>query len=209
MQNSVVLIAALCLVASGQEPQAKETRGIPPRATPADYQCHARVGTYTLAAEFVGHAIPTIDGTLNSEEFVVVEAALFGPPGARLTLSFEDFSLRINDKKSPTPSEQYGLVFASLKDPELEPSKAQQNKSKTSFGGGQETDSTPVPVKIPIEVRHAMQLKVQKSALPGGDRALPQDGLLFFRYRGKSEGIHNVELVYNGPAGKVTLPLQP
>jgi len=33
--------------------------------------------------------------------------------------------------------------------------------------------------------------------------------LLFFEYRGKVQGIHSMELIYAGAAGKATLALQP
>jgi hypothetical protein len=42
-----------------------------------------------------------------------------------------------------------------------------------------------------------------------GDRPLPQAGLLFFLYRGKTESIRSLELIYNGAAGTATLTLQP
>jgi hypothetical protein len=42
-----------------------------------------------------------------------------------------------------------------------------------------------------------------------GDRALPQAGLLFFEYRGKTQGIRSLELIYNGSAGNASLALQP
>jgi hypothetical protein len=54
-----------------------------------------------------------------------------------------------------------------------------------------------------------MAQRVQKATLPEGDRPLPQAGLVFFPYRGGAKGIHSVELTYDGPAGKVTLALQP
>jgi hypothetical protein len=38
---------------------------------------------------------------------------------------------------------------------------------------------------------------------------LPEAGLLFFSYHGRSEQIKSVELIYSGPAGKATLTLQP
>ena len=41
---------------------------------------------------------------------------------------------------------------------------------------------------MPIPLVHAMQQKVQKAALPEGDRNLPQGGLIYFSYRGKSDG---------------------
>jgi hypothetical protein len=45
--------------------------------------------------------------------------------------------------------------------------------------------------------------------MPVGEHALPEAGLLFFQYRGKTESIHSIELIYAGPAGEATLNLQP
>jgi hypothetical protein len=145
---------------------------------------------------------------------VVIETGLFGSPGARLRLSTTDFSLRINGKKTPLPSQPYGLVVGSVKDPEWEPPEAPAPKSKTSLGSGGkgeqgEGNAPPAPVKIPIPVQRAMAQRVQKASLPEGDRALPQTGLVFFRYGGKTQSIHSLELIYAGPAGKATLKLQP
>jgi len=202
------LVAALRLCA--QEPGAPvKAEGIAPRPTPADYLSHAQAGTVTVAAEFTGHALPLPEGPLTTEEYVGVEAALFGPPDAHLKMSFEDFSLRVNGKKAALPSKPYGLVVASLKDPETEPPSS-ANKPKTSIGsGGQGESSTPTPVKIPVEVRRKWEQRVQKASLPQGDRPLPQAGLLFFQYHGKTEKIESMELIYTGPTGTATLPLQP
>jgi len=211
-------ITALCLCVQGQnkpsppskDPQINETKGLPPRATPADYQAQAKAGAVTVAAEFTGHSVATLQGTFSTEDYVVVETALFGPPEARLKLSIEDFSLVINEKKTLS-SQPYGLVFHSLKDPEWEPPGSSESKSKTSIGtgGGGRNDPPPAPVHMPIELQRAMQQHVQKAALPEGDRALPQAGLIFFEYRGKTERMHSLELIYTGPAGKATLTLQP
>jgi hypothetical protein len=54
-----------------------------------------------------------------------------------------------------------------------------------------------------------MAQRTQKAALPLGDRALPQAGLIFFQYRGKAKSIQSVELIYSGSAGKATLKLLP
>jgi hypothetical protein len=210
-------IAAFCLCAQAQNtpaPPAKdaainETKGLPPRVAPTDYQAHAQAGAVTVAAEFTGHSVATMQGTFSTEDYVAVETAVFGPSGARLKLSIEDFSLRINEKKTLS-CQPYGLVFHSLKDPEWEPPASAEGKSKTSIGtGGNKSDPPPAPVHMPIELQRAMQQHVQKAALPEGDRALPQAGLIFFDYRGKTEHIHSLELIYNGPAGKATLTLQP
>jgi hypothetical protein len=104
------------------------------------------------------------------------------------------------------------MVLGSVKDPEWQPPEPVKSKSKTSLGGSGEQGSSnepPPPVKIPIEVQRAMAQRVQKATLPEGDRTLPQAGLIYFQYRGAAKGIHSVELMYDGPAGKATLALQP
>jgi len=196
--------------AGAKDAPASESKGLPPRATPADYQAHTQAGTLTLAADFVRHSVPTPEATYSTEDFVVVETGLFGPPEARLKLSIGDFSLRINGKKMASPSQPYGLSFSSLKDPEWEPpSKPKGSKPTLDAGGGQPNDSLPTIVRMPIELKRAMQQRVQRASMPEGDRALPAAGLLFFEYRGKPESIRSLELIYSGPAGKATLALQP
>jgi hypothetical protein len=213
-----VLIAAICLCVQGQNTPSRdaqiEAKGMPPRATPADYEAQAQAGTVTIAAEFKGHSVPTLQGTLSTEDYVVIETGLFGSPGSRIELSSGDFSLRINGQKTPLPSQPFGIVFKSLKDPEWEPPVPAGPKSKTSLSGsgkGEQGDANapPAPVQIPIPVQRAMAQRVQKASLPEGDRILPQAGLIFFQYRGKTQSIHSIELIYAGPAGKAILTLQP
>jgi hypothetical protein len=186
-------VTALCLCAQGQETQIKEIRGLPPRATPADYQAQAQAGGMTIAAEFVGHFVPTLQGNLSTEDYVVVETGMFGPPEAR---------------------QPYGMVIKSLKDPDWEPPAAAESSSKsktnvsTGGGGGHDKDP-PAPVHIPIEVQRAMQQRIQKASLPEGDRTVPVAGLIFFQYSGRTQGIRSIELIYNGSAGNITLELRP
>jgi hypothetical protein len=212
-----VWVAALCLCAQAQTPPAKEapaneSKGLPARVSPTEYQAHAQVGTATIAAEFTGHSLATPQGTFSNEDYVVVETGFFGPDGARLKVSAEDFSLRVNGKKSALTPQPFGLIASSLKDPEWEP--PAEKKSKTSMGGGGGEkggagDPPPAPPKMSFPERRAMEQKVQKATLPEGDRALPVAGLIFFQYGGRTKGIKSLELIYNGPAGKATLALQP
>ena len=214
------LATALCLFAQEPATPPKEVhvletaQGLPPRVSPNDYQSRMKVGQVALAAEFDRHAVPTAEETLNTEDYVVVETALYGPPGARLVISLDDFSLRINGKKNVLRSEPYGAILASIKDPEYEPPEAKaakEAKSKTSIGGGGgDQQSGPPPViHIPLEKQRSMAQHTQKASLPLGDRALPQAGLLFFKYRGKADRLESVELIYDGPAGKAKLDLRP
>jgi hypothetical protein len=218
---AVALIAVFCLWAQAPVPPASDdasasaTRGMPARATPADYQAHGAAGPLQVGAEFMQHSVPTPQGLLTTEDYVVVEAGLFGPPGSRTTLSFQDFSLRINDKKNPQRSEPYAMVFKSLKDPDWEADTfVEQKTSKTSVGssgaGGKGNSNDPPPVvHVPIKLQREWESRATKAAFPEGDRILPQAGLLFFQYRGKASGIHSLELIYSGPAGKAVLSLNP
>lgn len=211
LQTAIVTSLA-CLAAAGQNAAKPEggppkVEGIPPRATPADYQYHAQAGTLTVAAEFTGHSVGTPAGTLTTDDYVVVEAGVFGPAGARTKLSAGDFAIRVNGKK-PENAQQYEVVVRTLRDLELEPTASEQ-KSKTSIGtGGQNESSTPAPYRVPDELRHEWRQRLQKASLPEGDRALPQAGLLYFPYRGKTEKVRSIELIYTGPAGQCTMALQ-
>jgi hypothetical protein len=205
-------ICAQAPIAPTREASAIELKGMPPRVAPTEYQAQAQAGKVTVAAEFLGHSVPTPEGTYTSEDFVVVEAALFGPPDARTKLITGDFSLRINGKKVALPSQPYELVFHSLKDPEWEPS-SKDAKSKTSVntngGGPNDPGSAPAPVHMPMELRRAMEQHVQRVSMLEGERALPQAGLIFFEYRGKTQSIRSLELIYSGAGGNATLALQP
>ncbi len=46
-----------------------------------------------------------------------METGFFGPDGARLKVSAEDFSLRVNGKKAALSPQPFGLIASSLKDP--------------------------------------------------------------------------------------------
>ena len=207
MRTCFALFAVVCTV---------QAQRLGPRSTPAEYQSQATAGKVTIAAEFRGHSVPTADGAtpLTTEDYIVVEAGFFGPADSRLTLSLSDFTLRVNGKKQGLESLPCGMVVGNLKDPEWEPPEPKASKGgKTSIngggGGGGDSKDPPAPVKIPIEVQRSMAQRAQKAAMPEGDRALPQAGLLFFKYGGKTKGIHSLELVYDGPAGRASLKLEP
>jgi len=211
------LAAAFCQGAPAQESPApakdapvREATGIPPRTAPTEYQSHAQAGPVTVAAEFTRHSVATLQATLSTEDYVVVEVGLFGPPETHVKISREDFSLRINGKRIPLQAQPYGLIFGSLKDPEWQPPEPKEGKSKSNVSaGGDDPGAIKTPPKMPIELVRVMQQRVQKAVLPEGDRVLPVAGLVFFEYHGRPNGIHTIELLYDGPAGKAVLKLQP
>lgn len=209
------MFAAQAQAPDNKEAQASETqaaeKGMPPRATPEEYPSQAKTGDFTIAAEFDGHSVPRPDGPLSTEDYVVVEAAIFGPKDSHIRLSVGDFSLRINGKKNALPGQPYGFVTHSLKDPSwVAPEEAGGKKSKSGLSTGQkDNDSLPVVIHIPIEMQRAMAAHVRKSSMPQGDRPLPAAGFLFFEYRGKTQNLKSIELIYSGPAGQATLSLNP
>lgn len=187
-------------------------QGLPPRAAPSDYPVQAKLGAITLTAEFAGHGIPTSVDPLSSDSYVVVEVAFFGPPGTRLPISFNDFSLRISGKKNATPSEPWERVGTSAKDPEWTPPEKPEKGGAGGLltgGGGGGNDTSKEPPRPPPELRRAWAQRVKEAALANGDRMLPQDGLLYFSYGGNVKNIRSLELIYTGAAGKATLKLQP
>ena len=204
----VPLIGLLTALVQAQDQPSK---GMPPRAAPSDYQAQGRAGTVTIGAEFMGHSVPTPEATFDSDDYVVVEVGFFGSSQSTLRLSTADFSLRVNGNKKILPNQPYELAFRSLKDPSWEPPKTEE-KSKSSFsanGGGNPGDPPPVAPKMPLELRRVMEQRVQRAAMLEGERPLPQAGLLFFEYRGKTKNITSLDLIYNGAAGTATIPLHP
>ncbi|MCL4843600.1 MAG: hypothetical protein KJZ79_17255 [Bryobacteraceae bacterium] len=207
--GSLVLWAAV----AGWAQAPGETSGLPPRVSAMDYQTQAKVGKYTIAAEFTGHAFPTEEGLLTAQEYVAVELAIFGPADSKLVITATDFSLRINRRKEPLPSQAWLLATRNVRDPEWIPegqAPVEKSKGGISGGSGQREPGAPPPPepKPPVELLRSWQQKVRKAAIAEGERALPQAGLLFFAFRGKTESIRDVELVYEGPAGKAVIPLR-
>lgn len=156
----------------------------------------------------MGHSVPAPEATYSSDDYVTVEIGFFGPGGPKISL--DNFSLRINASKRPTPCQPYEFVMKSLTDPEWEPPKAEE-KSKTGIntGGGVPDNSPPAPVHMPFELRRPMEQRVQRAALLEGERPLPRAGLIFFEYRSKVKNIRSLELIYSGPLGNATLALKP
>ena len=217
LRITAVMLAAMTLAAQ-QAPQEKEgqlqfppAQPIPARAAPTDYTGRAAVGKFTIAAEFTGHSVPTSQGPLTSEDYLAVEVAVFGPADAKLKLSPEDFSLRINGAKKPISITHVEMLYKSLKDPEYIVPDVGEKKSKSgmSTGGEKGQDSAPPsPPPIPFEVKRNIAQRAQKAALIEGERPLPVAGVLFFQSGKQTKSIKSVELVYEGPAGKARIALQ-
>ena len=213
LRNSIWLLA-VGLCAQDQPTQGVKVAEVPrmrPRGSANDYQAHARVGSISIGAEFMRHSVPTPQSEFSTEEYVTVEVGFFGAPGDHTKLSVQDFSLKVNGKKA-VQSLQYGMILSNLKDPDWIPPETDKKKGAGGLSTGGDSnpnDPPPAPPKMPRPLVHIMEIKVEKAALPEGDRPLPEAGLLFFPYRGVSDKIKSVELIYSGAAGKATITLNP
>jgi hypothetical protein len=200
-------------------------QGTPPKTKPADYPVHVELGTVTLAAEYLVHSVPTPRGNLIAADYLVVEAAFFGPSFSRLKMSPDNFTLRINGKGEPLSTESPGMVARSIQYPgarsHLEAAgsvgigdgtvSVGPRPPPTQFpGDGNERTPTGQPATVKtIEDEANIQYRVQNATLPEGENSLPRSGLLYFYFRGKIKNIHALDLLYEGTMGKATLKLLP
>lgn len=169
---------------------ALRAQDAPRRTKAADYPAHVQMDRVTLAAGYLAHSLPTAQGTLAVNGYLIVEAAFFGPPFSRLQMSPDQFTLRIDRRGAPLAAQLPGLVAASIKFPDAK--------------------AADQPITLVREKwEQSIDARVQNASLPEGEKTLPRSGLLYFAWRGNVKKIHSLELRYDGPVGKATLTLLP
>lgn len=201
-----------------------DAQGTAPKTKAADYPVRVQLDTVTLAAEYLVHSLPTPQGTLVANDYLVVEAAFFGPSFSRLRMSPDNFTLRINGKGTLS-TEPPGMVAGSIKFPSARPhleggasvgvgdgTVAVGPRAPPSQFPGDGNDRTAAgqpPTVNSVEQEYSLEVRVQNATLPEGEKSLPRSGLLYFFYRGKIKNIHSLDLLYDGAMGKATLKLLP
>lgn len=193
-----------------------------PKTKPADYPVHVQMDSVILAAEYLVHSLPTERGTLFAKDYLVVEAAFFGPRLSRLKLSPDQFTLRINGRGTPLTTQLPGLVASSIQFPNSDGggfsaggsigvgdgTVAVGPRSAPSQFPGDGNDRTSQPtLTVQKEQEDKVEYRVQNASLPEGEQSLPRSGLLYFSWHGKTKNIRSLELFYDGPMGKSVLKL--
>jgi hypothetical protein len=215
MRFALLLAAAGIAVAQGTEP----------KTAPSDYPVHVQMEAVTMAAEYLVHSLPTTKGTLVANDYLVVEAAFFGPLYSRLKMSPDNFLLRINGRGEPLTTDAPGMVAQSIKFPGMRPHLETTGSVSAGDGtvtvgprppasrfpgdGNDRTAPGQGPTVTEVNQENSVEYRVQAASLPEGEHSLPRSGLLYFFYRGKTKNIRSVELFYNGPMGKASLKLLP
>jgi hypothetical protein len=184
-------------------------QGTQPHPDASTYEVQGSLGDIKIGADYLVHSVPASSGYVIANDYLIVEAALFGPKFSAIKLSPTDFQLRINDAKTTVESIEASAVAYAVRD------------GDRGFAGPQRAPGDPnrpqqrnPPTQVPTSINNSgidrdappsVDQQIRAAALPMGDQKVPVSGALFFPFKGKTASIKSLELVYKGPAGELTL----
>jgi hypothetical protein len=203
--------------------------GTTPKASPADYPVHGKLGEIELGAEYLVHSVSSDGQTYFVPGYLVVEVALYPPKRQTIDLAAAHFALRINGKKGDgLAPELPSQVAWALKFPEDQPQRGMvpitgqigpvilaPPTPQGRFPGDPQAPPPPPTPPVPDQnaagiekppIRTADQAVVD-AALPLGESNNAVAGHLYFAYRGRIKSLKSLELIYRSAAGQVVLPL--
>jgi hypothetical protein len=208
--------------------------GATAKPKPADYPVHAPAGDAWLGAEYHVRSVLARGQTIVVQDYLVVEVALYPPPGKPLAVSTGQFTLRLNGKKLLLYAQAPGFVAAALKYPDWErrptlvatggigdagviigrPEQVERfpgdnRPSRTRLPRPPRAPAPEDPSGLAEEEPPKPEELVVEAALPGGEAKGPVSGYLYFAHKGKTKSIRTLELLYEGPGGGATLRLAP
>lgn len=226
LYRAVLLLPVLACALPAQFGPVIGSQGTSTKAHAADYPAHAEAGSLALGADFMIHSFSGSGQTYIAKDYLVVEVALFIPTGKVLTLNTSQFALRVNGRKQPLSPKPAEFVASELRYPDWDNrSNAQMGVGPVVLGaptptarfpGDPQAHPQPVPPRAPADNPSGMESQppvtadelVVRAALPEGEFHLPVSGYLYFPYKGKIKGIRSLELTFDGPTGKITMPLE-
>ena len=214
----ILLLFLISLVAFAQP----VPRPSDPHAKPSDYQVHTRLQDLTLAADFLGHSFSGPSGMFATEDYLVIDVALYPDRNTTLAVAHSHFTLRLNGKKVPLMTQPAQFVAASLKyeDWTLRPTLTAtagvgdagvilgRPESRERFPGDPRPQQRrlPNPPSAPTpEDRSGIdrapppnpaEICVEQS-LPEAEITGPLRGYIYFPFRGNLKSIRKAELLYS------------
>jgi len=189
---------------------AAMAQGTETKKAAAEYPAHGRVGDLEIGAEYMVHSVSFAHSTFITEDYLVVEVAIFPPDRRDFVVKTSDFTLRLNGKQvmmTQTP----GIVASSLRYNDW----GQDPQSR--FPGDNRGNRQPFPPVprapedsgAPDTATPDASEVINRSALPEGPRKTSVSGYLFFPWRGKLSKIKSLELlVQAGSEGPVAIRLR-
>lgn len=186
-----------------------------------------------LSAEYMVHSVLYEEQNALVRDYLCIEIDFKPAKGQSLTLSADQFHLRLNGKKQLLFAQAPQMVAAGLKydDWEQRPTMVAgggMGNGGIVLGRPQQTERFPgdtreaqrrVPGGIPRapepENRSGQERVVVKpeeivvkAALPEGPIRTHVKGYIYFAFKGKPSSLKRVELLYTGPAGETSLLLK-
>jgi len=200
--------------------------GLDPRAKAQDYPHHAALERGALGVEYHGRAFDSAGGSFFTQDFLVVEVALF-PLGGPLEFSPSHFRLRLNGRGPELLPVTPGTVALAVRNPD-----SYEHRPGLVAGGGVGGGQVVFGRTRPYE-RFPGDPEARIPTPEGTRQASPPDslaaaaaaverfglsrieapeagaaGLVYFYWRGKHARLKKIELLYDGPAGKAVLRLR-
>lgn len=201
--------------------------GLDPRPSAADYPHRVSLPKAAIGAEYHGRAYDSKAGSFFTQDFLVVELALF-PADPAVEFSPSHFRLRLNGRKPELLPVTPGTVALGIRNPDHyeqrpgivagggvgggqvifgQPRRAERFPGDPearipSRGPGMEQARAPESLLTAAEAAEKFGLS-RMEAPPGGAA-----GLVYFYWRGKHARLKRIELIYDGPAGQAALRLR-
>lgn len=200
--------------------------GLEPRPRAEDYPQHARLAAAALGVEYHGRAFESQAGRFFTQDYLVVETALF-PADGPLELAPSHFRLRLNGRGPDLLPVTPGTVALALRYPDQYEQRPRV-VAGGGVGGGQVIFGRPRPTerfpgdpeaRVPTAAgarpaapdeelaeaaKAAERFGLSRLEAPRGGAA----GLVYFYWRGKHSKLKKIELIYEGPAGVAVLRLR-
>lgn len=201
--------------------------GLDPRPSAAAYPHHSVLASGSIGVEYHGRAFDSKTGGFFTQDFLVVEVALF-PDRSPLEFSPSHFRLRLNARKPELLPVTPGTVALAIRNPDHyeqrpgivagggvggggvifgRPRRAERfpgdPEARIPTGGpGSEQAQTPRALLGAAEAVESFGLS-RMEAPPAGAA-----GLVYFYWRGKHAKLKRIELIYDGPAGQAAFRLR-
>jgi hypothetical protein len=202
--------------------------GTEPRARAEDYPASGRLPGLSIGAEYLVRTVPAAKGSHLAGNYLVVEVAYF--PEKQAEVQSGHFRLVVNGAKRGLYPQTPGMVAAGLKYDDWENRRGIQvgagaGNTGIVIGGPRRDprfpdDPTarrlPAPPRAPDETGRPERGEpgmtaaeaVTAAALEEGMASAPRSGAVYFAFKDSARKIRTLDLVYEGPAGKLVLKLQ-
>lgn len=220
--RSAITLTAVAAIALAQGTESKRAA--------SEFPVQARLGDLDVAAEFMVRLISLGRESFVTDNFLVVEVALFPREGKPYTVRTNAFTLRVNGRKESLFAQPPAAVIASVKYPDWEwqrmgSATAQAGDGRIGMGqpapverfpGDPNARRLPRPVGNPADTANPVAVErmppgdvINQSALPEGMRKTAVSGYVFFPWRGNPAKLKTAELtITDETSGAVTLRLR-